>query len=64
MASFSIFVEPAADGLPPGEGAVREGSTLAYTRGMQLGGSDVLITVVGEVPVNTARIVADSVGRE
>jgi sigma-E factor negative regulatory protein RseB len=64
MASFSVFVEPAAGGLPPGEGAVREGSTLAYTRGMQLNGRDVLITVVGEVPVNTARIVADSIGRE
>lgn len=61
MASFSVFLEPVDTAMQPGEGAVREGSTLAYTRGMRLAGSTVLITVVGEVPVNTARIVADSV---
>lgn len=61
MASFSVFLEPGSVGMQPGEGAVREGSTLAYTRGLRLAGSTVLVTVVGEVPVNTARIVADSV---
>lgn len=61
MASFSVFLEPVDTAMQPGEGAVREGSTLAYTRGMHLVNSTVLITVVGEVPVNTARIVADSV---
>ncbi len=61
MTSFSIFLEPMATDMQPGEGAVREGSTIAYTRGMRLAGSQVLITVVGEVPLNTARIVADSV---
>ena len=46
--------------MRPGEGVVQRGSTLSYTRGMRLGGSPVLVTVVGEVPVNTARMVADS----
>lgn len=61
MASFSVFLETVNTAMQPGEGAVREGSTLAYTRGLSLGGSPVLVTVIGEVPVNTARIVADSV---
>ncbi|MFN2328743.1 MAG: MucB/RseB C-terminal domain-containing protein [Chromatocurvus sp.] len=61
MASFSVFLEPMGQALQAGEGAVREGSTLAYTRGMAVAGSMVLVTVIGEVPVNTARIVADSV---
>ncbi|MEQ8517349.1 MAG: MucB/RseB C-terminal domain-containing protein [Chromatocurvus sp.] len=61
MASFSVFLEPVSTAMQPGEGAVREGSTLAYTRGLRLAGSTVLVSVIGEVPVNTARIVADSV---
>jgi len=61
MSSFSVFLEPVDTLMQPGEGAVREGSTLAYTRGVRLADSAVLITVVGEVPVNTARIVADSI---
>jgi sigma-E factor negative regulatory protein RseB len=40
---------------------VRSGSTTSYSRGMALSGEPVLVTVVGEVPVNTARMVADSV---
>ena len=40
-----------------------QGSTTSYTRGMRLGNQPVLITVIGEVPVNTARMVADSVTR-
>ena len=40
---------------------VRDGSTVSYTRGMQLEGRPVLVTVIGEVPINTARMVADSV---
>lgn len=58
---FSVFLERAAGGLQPGEGVVREGSTVAYTRGTRLEAEPVLITVLGEVPVNTARMVADAV---
>ena len=43
------------------EGLVRSGGTTSYTRGMSLTGQPVLVTVIGEVPVNTARMVADSI---
>jgi sigma-E factor negative regulatory protein RseB len=39
----------------------RNGSTISYTRGMRLPGQPLLVTVLGEVPVNTARMVADSI---
>ncbi len=61
LAVFSIFLEQLSRELQPGEGVAREGSTTSYTRGMRLSGQAVLVTVVGEVPVNTARMVADSV---
>jgi len=61
LAAFSIFLEPLSREIKPGEGVVREGSTTSYTRGLHLGGRPVLITVLGEIPVNTARMVADSV---
>ena len=60
---FSIFLERLAKEMPSGEGVARQGSTTSYTRGMQLGGEPVLVTVIGEVPVNTARMVADSLRR-
>ncbi len=61
LAIFSVFVEAAPDLAEPGAGLARRGGTTAYTRGIQLPGSPVLVTVLGEVPVNTARRVADSV---
>lgn len=61
MATFSVFVERLGEPLRPGEGVVREGSTVSYTRGLTLGAEPVLITVLGEIPVNTARMVADAV---
>jgi sigma-E factor negative regulatory protein RseB len=61
LAVFSVFLEPAEQALAPGEGRARMGGTTAYTRGLQLAGRPVLITIVGEVPVNAARMVADSV---
>jgi sigma-E factor negative regulatory protein RseB len=61
LASFSVFLERLSRPLKPGEGVERQGSTVAYTRGMQLQGEPVLVTVLGEVPTNTARMVADSV---
>lgn len=62
LAVFSIFLEDLDREIRPGEGLVRSGGTTSYTRGMRLGERPVLVTVVGEVPVNTARMVADSVG--
>ena len=61
MAVFSVFLEEFEHEIRPGEGVVREGATTAYTRGMSVEGEPVLITVIGEVPVNTARMVADSI---
>ena len=59
LAVFSVFLE--SSGITPGEGLVREGSTLAYTVGKTLDDEAVLITVIGELPVRTARMVADNV---
>jgi sigma-E factor negative regulatory protein RseB len=61
LAVFSVFLEQLPRELRAGEGVAREGSTTSYTRGLRLAGQPVLVTVVGEVPVNTARMVADSV---
>lgn len=61
LAVFSVFLEQLDREIRSGEGVVRSGSTVSYTRGMQLDGRPVLVTVIGEVPVNTARMVADSV---
>ena len=61
LASFSVFLEPLGASIQPGEGLQREGSTVAYTRGVVLEQRPVLITVIGEIPINTARMVADSV---
>jgi len=61
LAVFSVFLEPLRGDIQPGEGMARLGSTTSYTRGMRVDGQPVLVTVIGEVPVNTARMVADSV---
>ena len=61
LATFSVFLEPLGVAMQPGEGVERQGSTVAYTRGVRLREQPMLITVLGEVPTNTARMVADSV---
>ncbi|MFC1578821.1 MucB/RseB C-terminal domain-containing protein [Pseudomonadota bacterium] len=61
LAVFSVFLEPLSQDIRPGEGVVRTGGTTSYTRGMHLAGRPVLVTVIGEVPLNTARMVADSI---
>ena len=61
LAVFSVFLEDLNREIRPGEGLVRSGGTTTYPRGMLLTGQPVLVTVIGEVPVNTARMVADSV---
>jgi sigma-E factor negative regulatory protein RseB len=61
LASFSVFLEPLSAAIKPGEGVQREGSTVAYTRGRVLQQRPMLVTVLGEIPTNTARMVADSV---
>ena len=60
-ATASVFVEPLSPTAPSGEGAVIDGATLTYTRGTRVGSTGVLISVLGEVPVVTARLLADAV---
>jgi len=61
LAVFSVFLEILPRDIQPGEGVVRHGGTTSYTRGIRIDSKPALITVIGEVPVNTARMVADSV---
>jgi len=63
LAVFSVFMEPLDVAMTPGEGVVRWGSTTSYTRGMRAGEMPVLVTIIGEVPVNTARMVTDAIRR-
>jgi len=61
FAVFSVFLEELDVEIRAGEGLVKRGGTTSYTRGMRLDEQPVLVTVIGEVPVNTARMLADSV---
>jgi sigma-E factor negative regulatory protein RseB len=61
LAVFSVFLEELPRKIKPGEGVVRHGGTTSYTRGLNMSGQYVLVTVIGEVPLNTARMVANSV---
>jgi sigma-E factor negative regulatory protein RseB len=61
LATFSVFLEPAPGLTEIGSGRARQGGTTAYTTGMIISGRPALVTVLGEVPINTARMVADSV---
>ena len=61
LATASVFVEPLPLGAPGGEGAVIQGATLTYTRGVPGSGGGLLISVLGEVPLVTARLLADAV---
>lgn len=58
LASVSVFIERQPRALAAGEGVALRGSTLAYTRGTP---DHHLITVMGEVPITTARLLADAV---
>lgn len=61
IASATVVFEPLPEGLAPGEGAVRQGATISYSRGSVVGGSQVLITVIGEIPLPAARLIAEAV---
>jgi sigma-E factor negative regulatory protein RseB len=61
LAVFSVFLEALDVEIRPGEGLIRQGGTTTYTRGLRVADQPVLVTVIGEVPGNTARMVADSV---
>lgn len=59
LAVFSVFLESSR--IEPGEGIVRDGSTLTLSRGMIVDGEAVLVTVIGELPVRAARMVSQSI---
>lgn len=61
LAVLSVFVESAKEPLPLGGGSATQGATVAYTRPVQIGTTPHLVVIVGEVPAETAKRVANSV---
>ncbi len=61
IAAATVIFEPLPSTVKPGEGAVRRGATLTYTRGSLVSGNNILVTVIGEVPLAAARVIADAV---
>jgi len=57
MSSISVFIEPAANRTVRQLGAARQGATSIYTRKVD----DYLVTVVGETPAESARVIAEGV---
>jgi sigma-E factor negative regulatory protein RseB len=60
LAAFSVFVEPAGPVTMP-TGASKIGATTVYMHHVKEGDNAFLVTVVGELPPQTARQVAESV---
>ena len=61
IAAATVVFEPLPEDLSPGEGAVRHGATLTYSRGSVVSGTRILVTVIGEVPLAAARLIAEAV---
>ena len=61
IAAATVVFEPLPDDLSSGEGAVRHGATLTYSRGSVVSGTRILVTVIGEVPLAAARLIAEAV---
>jgi sigma-E factor negative regulatory protein RseB len=60
LASFSVFVEPAG-GTDMPSGTSRIGATTVYMQRLESSAEAFLVTVVGEIPLETALKVAESV---
>ncbi|MGX5218376.1 MULTISPECIES: MucB/RseB C-terminal domain-containing protein [Pseudomonas] len=60
LARFSVFLEP-LDGATAGDARTQLGPTVAVSRRLATSGGDVMVTVVGEIPLGTAERVALSV---
>lgn len=56
LATFSVFIEPATNGVP--EGVAQRGATLAMMTGLEYQGKVYRVTVVGEIPAITAQRIA------
>lgn len=61
LAVLSIFVASTPSSLPMDTGWAAQGATVAVTKQLKANGGPVSITVIGEVPLGTAQMVADSV---
>ncbi len=61
LAVFSVFLEADATGNVTVEGHSQRGATIAYSRPLILQGAPHRVTVVGEIPQQTARQVAQSI---
>lgn len=61
IAAATVVFEPLPEDLLPGEGAVRHGATLTYSRGSVISDTRILVTVIGEVPLAAARLIAEAV---
>jgi sigma-E factor negative regulatory protein RseB len=59
LSTFSVFVEQPKGEIRLGEGMVNRGATLAYTRGLRTDEGAVLVSVIGEIPINTARMLVE-----
>ena len=59
LASMSVFVEANTSPARTGEASSEDGTTTFFVRPM----GDLMVTVLGEVPLNTAQIVGRSVAR-
>lgn len=57
LSAVSVFIEPAAARSGPPPGATRVGATHMYTRRVD----DYFVTVVGEVPLENVKLIADGV---
>ncbi|WP_228289241.1 MucB/RseB C-terminal domain-containing protein [Marinobacter salinisoli] len=60
IAAFSVFVEPEGKVRMP-TGVSRIGATTVYMKALAVGDGRYMVTVVGEIPPETARLVAESV---
>lgn len=61
IAAATVIFEKLPADIDPGEGAIRSGATLTYTRGSVVAGARVLVTVIGEIPLPAARLIAEAV---
>lgn len=61
LAVFSVFLERMQGAEKRGDGMVRKGATTAYSRALELASQPYRVTVVGEIPRQTAERIAQSV---
>lgn len=64
LAAFSIFVEDVPPDGDREEGVSRHGPTVAVTRQLKHDGRDYRLTLIGEVPLETAERIASGMGLE